>query len=70
MAYHDFRADRTGAGERSRYGREWDASLGFPLVAGIQGLVKAARYRADGFGHDDTKLWLQFEWRGQQPLLR
>ena len=32
------------------------------------GLVKVARYRADGFGRDDTKLWLQVEWKGVQAL--
>ena len=36
--------------------------------AGIRGLLKLADYRADGFGHDDTKLWLQFEWHGRQAL--
>ncbi|MDE2156565.1 MAG: alginate export family protein [Xanthomonadaceae bacterium] len=63
VGYHDFHADRGG-----RYGSEWDASLAFPVVAGIQGLLKLADYRADGFGHDDTKLWLQFEWHGRQAL--
>lgn len=63
LAYHDFHADRGG-----HYGSEWDASIGFPVAAGIRGLLKVADYRASGFGHDDTKLWLQFEWRGQQAL--
>jgi hypothetical protein len=27
-----------------------------------------ADYRADGFGRDSAKLWLQLEWRGQQAL--
>jgi hypothetical protein len=63
VAYHDYRADRGG-----RYGSEWDASLAFPLAQGFSGLLKVADYRADGFGRDSAKLWLQLEWRGQQAL--
>ena len=63
MAYHDYRADRGG-----RYGSEWNASLAFPLAQGLSGLLKVADYRADGFGRDSAKLWLQLEWRGQQAL--
>ncbi len=63
VAYHDYRADRGG-----RYGSEWNASLAFPLARGLSGLLKVADYRADGFGRDSAKLWLQLEWRGQQTL--
>jgi Alginate export len=63
VTWHDFHADRGG-----RYGSEWDASLGFPVAGGVHALLKLADYRADGFGHDDTKLWLQFEWSGQRAL--
>ncbi|HJW05032.1 MAG TPA: alginate export family protein [Rhodanobacter sp.] len=63
VAYHDYRADRGG-----RYGSEWNASLAFPLARGLSGLLKVADYRADGFGRDSAKLWLQLEWRGQQAL--
>ena len=63
VAYHDYRADHGG-----RYGSEWDASLGVPLARGLTGLLKVADYHADGFAHDNTKLWLQLEWRGQQSL--
>ncbi|NMW25728.1 hypothetical protein HFP05_15575, partial [Rhodanobacter denitrificans] len=63
VAYHDYRADRGG-----RYGSEWNASLAFPLAQGLSGLLKVADYRADGFGRDSAKLWLQLEWRGQQAL--
>jgi hypothetical protein len=63
VAYHDYRADHGG-----RYGSEWDASLAFPLAQGLSGLLKVADYRADGFGRDSAKLWLQLEWRGQQAL--
>ncbi|HEU0153065.1 MAG TPA: alginate export family protein [Arenimonas sp.] len=57
VAYHDFRADRGGLA----YGREWDASMAFPLPAGFTGLLKFADYRSDGFARDTRKLWLQVE---------
>jgi hypothetical protein len=63
VAWHDYRADR---GER--YGREWDGSLGYAFSPAVNGLLKLARYQADGFGRDDTKLWLQVEWKGVQAL--
>ena len=65
VSHHDYRADHGG-----RYGSEWNASLAFPLAANLGGLLKVADYRAGGFGHDDARLWLQFEWHGRQPLLR
>jgi hypothetical protein len=58
VAWHDFDADRGGAD----YGREWNASLAFPLPHGLSGLVKLADYRSDGFARDTRKLWLQVEW--------
>ncbi|KZC19359.1 MULTISPECIES: alginate export family protein [Rhodanobacter] len=63
VAYHDYRADR-GA----RYGSEWDAALTFPLAPGLSGLLKVADYRADDFGRDSAKLWLQLEWHGRQAV--
>jgi hypothetical protein len=65
VAFHDYRADHGG-----RYGNEWNASLGYPFTPALAGLVKLARYHADGFGRDDTKLWLQLEWKGTQALRR
>jgi hypothetical protein len=58
LAWHDFQADRGGRD----YGRECDASLGFPLQGKLSGLVKLADYRSQGFGSDVRKLWLQLEW--------
>jgi hypothetical protein len=58
IAYHDYRSDRGGLD----YGREWNASLAFPLPARLTGLVKFADYRSDGFARDTRKLWLQVEW--------
>lgn len=59
LAWHDYRADEGGAD----YGREWNASLGFPVCQRVVGLVKLADYRSDGFGRDTRKLWLQLEWK-------
>ncbi|KRE89082.1 hypothetical protein ASG87_05935 [Frateuria sp. Soil773] len=63
LAWHDYRADRGG-----RYGSEWNASLGYPLAKGLGALLKVADYRADGYGRDSTKLWLQLEWHGAQAM--
>ena len=57
LAWHDYRADTGG-----RYGREWNAALGFPVGKRLKGLVKVAGYRADGFARDTGKAWLQLEW--------
>lgn len=59
LAWHDYQADQGGAD----YGREWNASLGFPVCKRIVGLVKLADYRSDGFARDTRKLWLQLEWK-------
>lgn len=64
VAWHDYSADVGGD-----YGREWNASLGFPLPVGLAGLVKVADYRADGFSRDTSKVWLQVEWRGSRALM-
>lgn len=58
VAWHDYTADRGGAD----YGREWNASLAFPLPHRLRGLVKFADYDSDGFGRDVRKWWLQVEW--------
>lgn len=65
VAWHDFRPDTVAAGVDD-YGREWDASLGFPLSARLQGLLKLADYRSNGYARDTMKLWLQLEWTGAQ----
>jgi hypothetical protein len=65
VSYHDYHADHGG-----RYGNEWDASLSLPLAPSLTGLLKVADYHADGYGHDDKKLWVQLEWHGQQALRR
>jgi hypothetical protein len=60
VAWHDYEADVGGG----HYGSEWNASFGFPVAKGFDGLVKFADYRADGFGSDTTKVWVQVEWVG------
>ena len=57
LAWHDYRADTGGA-----YGREWNASLAFPVRGPVKALVKLADYRADCFARDTRKAWLQLEW--------
>ena len=57
VAWHDYRADTGG-----HYGSEWNASLGFPVHGPVNGLVKVADYRSDGYARDTRKLWLQLEW--------
>lgn len=56
LAWHDFRAETGGD-----YGREWDASLAFPVRGKLNGLVKLADYRSAGFARDTTKVWVQLE---------
>lgn len=63
-AWHDYRAD---AGSL-HYGSESDLSLGRAFGKHWNGLVKLADYRADGFGRDTRKLWLQLEYAGTTPL--
>ncbi|GAB2490866.1 alginate export family protein [Arenimonas alkanexedens] len=62
IAYHDYRSAK-GSFD---YGREWNASLAFPLPARITGLVKFADYRSDGHARDTRKIWLQLEWAWPQ----
>jgi len=58
LAFHDYAADAGNA----HYGREWNASLGFPVAKGVRGLVKLADYQADRFARDTAKAWVQLEW--------
>ncbi len=55
FGYHEFSAD---AGN-SEYGQEFNVSVSKPLTKQLTGLLKAARYDADSFGSDTSKLWLQ-----------
>ncbi|MFV0644065.1 MAG: hypothetical protein ACK5NN_06120 [Sphingomonadaceae bacterium] len=58
ITWHRFESDFGGM----KYGKEWDASLGFSL--GPVGLLaKYARYDADAFATDTEKFWLQAEYK-------
>lgn len=59
LTWHDFHADRGGRA----YGSESDAMLTYPLTAHLNGLLKFADYRADGFGTDETKVWASVEYK-------
>ena len=63
-AWHDYHADAGGA----HYGSEWNLSLGRAFGPHWTGLLKLADYRADAFGRDTRKLWLQFEYAGTKAL--
>jgi hypothetical protein len=53
VVYHRFEADRGGAD----YGHEWDASYRIAFGTHLELEVKAARYAAESFASDVTKLW-------------
>lgn len=55
LTYHDFAAARGG----ENYGEEVDFSIAWPLNRFLHLLVKYAHYRADRFGTDTKKAWLQ-----------
>lgn len=57
LAYHKF-GSNLGTTD---YGDEWNAAAGFKL-GDIGVLAKFARYEADDFGQDTTKLWLESNW--------
>ncbi len=58
-SYHDFRADHGN----QDYGREFDASIGYPFNKHVSGLLKLADYRSDGFASDVRKLWASVEYK-------
>ena len=58
-SYHDFRADHGN----QAYGREFDASIGYPFNKHVSGLLKLADYRSDGFASDVRKLWASIEYK-------
>lgn len=57
VTFHRFASDRGGL----HYGDEWDASLGLPLGR-MQLVAKLADYRAERYGSDTRKFWLQVEF--------
>ena len=57
VVYHRFDSDRGGL----HFGDEWDASLGLKIRR-MNLLAKYADYRADKFGSNTRKFWLQLEF--------
>ncbi|WP_169577661.1 alginate export family protein [Sinimarinibacterium sp. CAU 1509] len=57
-AYHQFRSDES----HDDLGRELDARISVSLPYDVQGQIKLARYRANDYGVDTDKLWLQIEY--------
>lgn len=53
LAWHDFRAEALSRD----YGTEWNVSVGRKVGKHVELLLKAARYDADTFTTDTTKLW-------------
>jgi hypothetical protein len=59
LRHHRLHADARS----SDYGDEFDASASAPLWRTLGVTVKLARYRAENFGVDTDKLWLQLDYR-------
>ncbi len=57
LVFHDYRSARLGIG----YGSEWDASLSYPLHPHVTVLAKLARYNANRFATDTTKVWFSVD---------
>ncbi len=55
--YHHFESDRLD----QHYGAEWDFHLGAKFSR-YSLLTRYAKYRADKFGVDTRKIWVQFGW--------
>jgi hypothetical protein len=56
-AWHDYGSTVGGIA----YGREWNALASYPLDKRFTLTAKLARYEADAFATDTTKLWFQVE---------
>lgn len=59
FAFHDFRSTRGDV----HYGQEWNAMVAYPFTPWLTGMIKGARYDADSFATDTTKIWAQLEAR-------
>lgn len=55
--YHDFRSTVGGIG----YGSEFDALAAYPVTKNVSVLAKYARYNADSFASDRSKVWFSVE---------
>ncbi|WP_417614083.1 alginate export family protein [Parasphingorhabdus sp.] len=57
IVYHDFNSARLGID----YGSEWDAVMSIPARKNITLIGKIARYNADLFATDTTKIWFSID---------
>ena len=55
--WHDFGSTQGAIA----YGREWNALASYPVTKELAVTAKFARYEADAFATDTSKLWLQLE---------
>lgn len=59
VAWHDYNSTVGGLD----YGSEWDGQISYPIGKHFNLTAKAARYNADFFATDTTKLWFQVEFK-------
>lgn len=57
LQYHDYESTRGGID----YGSEWGAMLGVPIAKQLAATFKIARYDADSFATDTTKVWFSLD---------
>lgn len=57
LVYHDYRSTRLGIA----YGQEWNAVISYPLGKKVTAMAKLARYDANYFATDTTKVWFSLE---------
>ena len=57
--WHDYNSTVGGLD----YGSEWDAQVSYPIGKHVNLTAKAARYNADAFATDTTKLWFQIDYK-------
>ena len=55
--WHDYRSTRAGL----HYGSEWNAHVSYPVTKKLSASAKFARYDADVFATDTTKIWLALD---------
>ena len=59
LGYHQFDSDVGSV----KYGDEWNASISYNLNTQLSGMLKLARYNADSFAVETTKIWLMLSYQ-------
>ncbi|MCD1598228.1 hypothetical protein [Rheinheimera aquimaris] len=59
LGYHQFDSDVGSV----KYGDEWNASISYNLNTQLSGMLKLARYNADSFAVETTKIWLMLVYQ-------